>query len=991
VLEVPFREPYAVTTTLFPLLVRRALVGLVVLSAVTAPCARAASRYDPALRFQSITTAHFVIHYHQGEEALALRLAAVAEREHAVLVRRFGHEPRARTHVVLVDQDDEPNGWTTVLPYNLIELRAAPPSGASSIGNTDDWIRTVFVHEYAHVLHIDPARGWARAARTLFGRAFFAFPNALLPEWQAEGIATWAESAGGDGRVHAGDFRAIVSEAARAGRLEPIDRVSGGLASWPSGYGWYAYGAFFHEYLAERFGAETLAALSARTSGRLPYLSSGAFRSVFGQSLGSLWREFEAAERRRIGTTAAGGDTPVPITARGYLTDGPRFDTDGSLLYSRQDADVFPVLERARPGAAPERVTTRYGGGQVAPAPGAIYFDQLELLRSVGMVSDLYRMDRATGDVRRLTRGARLSEPDVSPDGRRIAAIRTQLGARRLVVLDRAALDAGGESVARALDAALVLGPPGAIMATPRWSPDGTRIAVESREVHGPSTIVVFDVDDGEGQVVAQSGGRSITPSWTPDGDAIVFAEAGPGEPFNLSCTRLVDGGRYTFPLTSLTGGARSPDISPDGRTVAFVGYTPSGSDVFTLPFSCPSPLPAAPGGSVGGGPGTLPEPPPPPPARSPARRYSPWSTLAPRSWLPLVDTSDGEVRVGAWVGGEDALGYHAWTASATWSVERSTDLEPVSPGARPDLSFGYVYDRWRPSFFAQYGDETTPLRVYGDDPVARPVALRERSGEVGVTLLFRRVRVAQALVGSYLVERDTVSGPVEGGSLEDASLDRAAVRGGWTLVSAKRYGRSIGLEGGVAIGAGVERAAAALGGDGDATFVRADVRAYLPLGPPHAVLALRATGARSGGDLLARRVLRLGGSDADAAVLSFDEDASSLLRSFESGRFAGTRLALVNAEYRLPLARIERGFGTWPLFLRTVHATGFYDVGDAWSTGGPRLSDWKSSWGGELSSDVVLGFRWPLTVTAGAAWGRDGEGLVAPTRTAYVRIGRGF
>jgi hypothetical protein len=65
--------------------------------------AAAATRYDPALRFRSVTTPHFIIHYHQGEEALALRLSLIVERVHADLTARMEHAPGGRTHVVLVD------------------------------------------------------------------------------------------------------------------------------------------------------------------------------------------------------------------------------------------------------------------------------------------------------------------------------------------------------------------------------------------------------------------------------------------------------------------------------------------------------------------------------------------------------------------------------------------------------------------------------------------------------------------------------------------------------------------------------------------------------------------------------------------------------------------------------------------------------------------------------------------------------------------------
>lgn len=947
----------------------------------------AATRYDPALRFRSIATTHFVIHYHQGEEPLALRLASMVEGVHEDLARRLGHAPRSRTHVVLVDQDDDPNGWTTPLPYNLIEIGAAPPSGASIIGNTDDWLRLVFTHEYAHVLHLDLARGWARAARHVFGRAFFAFPNLTTPEWQIEGVATYFESRGGQGRIPAGDFRNILGVAARTGRLEAIDRVNGGLVAWPAGYGWYAYGAYFHQYLADRFGEQTLAALSARTSGRLPYFTSGAFRAVFGESLGTLWQEFEASERARAATVAATASDPVRRTFSGYLTDGPRFDTDGAIVFTRQDAHEFPSIERVASGGRVERLATRYGGTQSSVGREAVYFDQLEFVQSVGLVSDLYRLDRATGRVTRLTHNARLSEPDLSPDGRRLAAIRTGEGHRSLVILDREALERGGASAARAIDEALVVGGPDEVMANPRWSRDGLRIAVESRERHGPSSIVLVHPDDpARREVIAESNGRNVTPSWTPDGRTIVFASDRDGGAFNVYCVPLDADGRSrgtAQQVTHLAGGARSPDVSPDGRTLALIGYTTKGHDVFTLPFACPAVAAGAQGGLVGSYLSTPDESTAQVPASTP---YRPWSTLGPRTWLPIVDTSDDEVRVGAATGSIDALGYHAWTASATWSVARRAELDPVAPGVRPDLLLGYQYDRWRPVFFTQYGDETTPLLVHADKETVRPVAVRERAVDAGVVVPVRRVRVSQSFLASYRFEHDTISGPED-----DGRVERGAMRLGWSLSSAKRYGYSISPEGGVSVGLGVEQAAPALGSDGTATFVRGDMRAYLPLGPRHAVLALRATGARSTGDRGTRRVLRLGGSDGDAAVISFDEDASSLLRGFESGQFAGSRVALVNAEYRVPLTWIQRGVGTWPFFLRSVHAAVFFDAGDAWSSDSSRLDQWKRSWGGELSTDVVAGFVLPLTLTAGVGWGRDGEGLAPPTRTAYVRVGHAF
>ena len=244
------------------------------------------------------------------------------------------------------------------MPWNAIEIDAVPPTGADSIGNTDDWLTYVFTHEYAHVLHLDRSVGWAVLARALFGRTVIGFPNLSLPLWQIEGFATLVESEGGQGRLHAGDFREIVDAGARAGRAEPLDRVNGGLIAWPSGQGWYAYGARFQEFLVARYGRERLVELANRTAARIPFITSGAFKAVYGKSLGELWREFEA-DGRRTSPVAP----PTRLTPPTQLpTHAPRLHRRGSshrcrrqhLVLCRRRAP-FSRLYRLPAGAAAAR------------------------------------------------------------------------------------------------------------------------------------------------------------------------------------------------------------------------------------------------------------------------------------------------------------------------------------------------------------------------------------------------------------------------------------------------------------------------------------------------------------------------------------------------------------------------------------------------------------------------------------------------------------
>src|SRR3954452_17382560 len=83
--------------------------------------ASANGRYDPRLRFRTLRTAHFDVHAHQGEDALARRLADIAERVRGQFDTTVG-TPRGRVQVILVDQTDLANGWATPFPYDAIEI-----------------------------------------------------------------------------------------------------------------------------------------------------------------------------------------------------------------------------------------------------------------------------------------------------------------------------------------------------------------------------------------------------------------------------------------------------------------------------------------------------------------------------------------------------------------------------------------------------------------------------------------------------------------------------------------------------------------------------------------------------------------------------------------------------------------------------------------------------------------------------------------------------
>lgn len=928
-------------------MILRVFACAMALLAGAASALEASDRYDPRLRFRTLTTPGFDVHFHQGEDALARRLARIAESVAAELEPTLGRPP-GRVHVILVNQDDLSNGWATPLPFNVIEIVAAAPRGSSTIGNVSDWLRLVFVHEYTHILHLDRSRGLFGGLRHIFGRHPVLFPNVFAPLWQIEGLATYQESATtGKGRIPAGDFRVMLHRAAAAGQVS-LDRASSIRVDWPSGNAPYLYGGYFHEYLANTYGEESLSKLADATARRIPYLGAGAFTRVFNRSLGELWEEFERA--------AARAATPPPtaavrLTRHGFVVSSPAFSRSGRLFYAISNPHGFPALMELAADGEPREVTTRVAAGRIAAGDRTIVFDQLEYVRSVGVQADVYEVDMGTGGVRRLTREARAGDPDLSPDGQTIVCTIQEADRRSLAMLPS---DGGAPSP--------FLSEADTHFASPRWSPDGRSIVAERQQRGSRSEIVLIDVATRQvtRTLFGDVRGRSIAPAWMPDGSGVLFASDRGDGAFQIyradltstDVRRLVNAGENT----------QSPVLAPNGRTLVFVGYTPDGHDLFSIDWDAAkwervSP-PTAPARS---------EPEEPRIAAS-VGPYRPAGQLLPRFWSPVIEADGGETSFGAATAAADALGRHAYAAGAAWSSS-----------GRPDWYGAYAYDRWRATLYADTSLDTDAWRS-GE--------IRTRQLNIGARVPFRTFRRAQSVFASFHLSNERFDCAACGPPVE-ASIDRRALRAGWFIATAKDYGYSISPEDGVVAALATEWSPAELGSSGDATSITADLRAFLDTPVRHGVFALRAAAASSWGDDNAARVFGAGGSGSRPASASFDRDAIALIRGFGADEVVGRRALVVNAELRAPIAWIERGAGTWPFLLQSLHAAVFADAGAAWNA---RLSrgDRRASAGAELSADIVLGYVAPLTLASGVAWRYDPTGR-ARGAVVFVRVGRAF
>nr|MBA3846523.1 hypothetical protein [Planctomycetota bacterium] len=119
------------------------------------PLAAADGLVKPTRRVAIIDTAHlraFVPH----DQAEALKpLVARADVIYQALARDAGYTISRRLYLLISDDFDDHNGFSTVVPYALVQVELAPPPPQSGIFDGHDHVERTLVHEFTHHISND--------------------------------------------------------------------------------------------------------------------------------------------------------------------------------------------------------------------------------------------------------------------------------------------------------------------------------------------------------------------------------------------------------------------------------------------------------------------------------------------------------------------------------------------------------------------------------------------------------------------------------------------------------------------------------------------------------------------------------------------------------------------------------------------------------------------------------------------------------------------
>ena len=315
-------------------------LAVALLACTAAP---AFAQVAPDAHWLTISTRHFDIHFTPELEATARRAAVDAEAAYAALAERL-HPPRGPVDIVVADNVDYSNGFTTPFPTNRIVVYTHPPLDSPSLHYYDDWLALVITHELTHAFHLDRSRGWWRGAQYIFGRAPFLFPNLYEPGWVTEGLATYFESSvTGTGRT-AGTFERMLLEASvEHDGLLPFDRWNLVSTRYPGPEMAYGFGALFFDYLARTRGPLTVGKFVESASGStFPFRLDRAATRSFGISFHDAWREWRDSLHAEVQPVHPPLDGWRDLSLHGRVAFYPRWLDSASVVYSASNGISSP-------------------------------------------------------------------------------------------------------------------------------------------------------------------------------------------------------------------------------------------------------------------------------------------------------------------------------------------------------------------------------------------------------------------------------------------------------------------------------------------------------------------------------------------------------------------------------------------------------------------------------------------------------------------------
>jgi len=919
---------------------------------------------DPALDWKTIESEHLYVHFSDGNKAFAERALAIAESVHARLTKELNWQPKDKTHIVLSDETDQPNGYASPIFFNFTVIFLAPPTSVNTLEDFDDWMTLIITHEYTHIIHLDKSAGSPEYLRNIFGRFLFLFPNVFQPSWVTEGLATYKETdiKRGVGRGQSTLFASMMREEVANG-LQPISHVNLPVSTWPAGTTRYLYGVYFMEFLVEKFGEDKLQQwIDEYSDNLLPFFINTNAQQTLGKNLTPLWQEYHVWLQKKFqpeikAIKEKGLRAGKQFSSGAYRTESVRAisKADGEKIYfvSENGYQRATLMQADSEGNVLELARLNNNVNLDVHAQAGLLLTQNEYCNKYTIYSDIYRYDENKKKVKRLTKCGRYLYVSWFPDGKQIAAVKHGIDFFELQILDGEAKFK--QSLWRSEEDEIV----GQIDV----SPDGRYIVASIWRRGKGWNIEQFNIAQQTWDEITTGVSIAANPQYTPEGDILFSLEA--GGVYNLHRYNIAS--KKIGQVTNLIGGAfQSSQASVDGP-IYYAGYSAEGYAIYKLSnVSDFSPAAAFSDERLKLIDYSI--------KPREQRDYSAMSNVYPRWWFPSAAFSEQRSEVGLTTAGADALGLHNYYLTASY------DFKLDKPAA--NISYSYV-DRLFLSAIRINDiilDANGGLnRISKRNIVSAVVAFPQYKIQSQSNLLF-------SVIYDSTTDDELAVNATPWQDFEDNILGAA-----WLYNSSNINPLSISPVDGMKLRLVVEDSEL-LNSDFSGQAYTLDWRQYIRTGQ-ESVFAFRLV---QGWGTDRPRPFELGGigSNPDAINILFGlnnqpvfNQRSYALRGYKEGlpQLRGRRAQLLSGEWRFPLQRTERGIMTPPIGLMQWFGSVFAETGSAYQSSPGK---YYSSLGIEVDADLNIFYGATLRTSLGYAHGFDGD---IGDDQIYLRVGSSF
>ncbi|MCX7991694.1 MAG: hypothetical protein N2999_06640 [Proteobacteria bacterium] len=920
---------------------------------------------DPKDEFNFIETENFRFYYPLRLKEKAFYIANFAEPLSKEINKRLKLKTYEKTHIVLLDYSDNMDGLSTNLPYNRVYLNIVPPDLLSTVGEFDNYLINLFIHEYLHILVMDSQKGYSEVTRKIFGKPVIPFenpsafpfflitapPNVFLPKWFQEGFSTFGEGYfTGKGRGNFTLLESYFRDSIEKNDILRIDEINGDIGRYPYGHAPYWWGQKIFDYLESRYGIEKIGELIEDHSARFPYFINDLATRKFNQDYENIYLNalrFEIArQKKNIDTLKRSDLTPFEKINYPYESiNSFAFSSDGLFIaldvYDPHSGNRLVIYNTDNNEKIFDiRKLPSCGSLAFSKDNKKLYFTQLLFKDISKSEQDIFELNLENKKTKKLTNNLRVKDLSYDDADDSLIGIKRDGIIENIVIIDK------NLNVKKLTDFKESYH-----LSAPKISKDGESIVFTRKDLSGTYHLSVLNKKSNEIKDIISSPDLIYYPFFSRDNKKIYFITDKTGV-FNLAEVEIDT--KSVRILTNHFNGILRP--AQKDSYLYFIYPTSNGFSLGSISNTNLSPQT--------------------PPAITKLayqgklelektennfteQKYSPIESMIPKFFLPnLFVDQEGSV-LGAFTANQDVLGKHTYYLELDYGLQSNELYYKIS----------YVNEDFAPSFkILSYSQPVLYYKFY------RIADFWERETVLDLSASFKLPlpRTPKLKAGLRFEDKNSLS------LLHNNTFYGIPVFEGEKnyFYLSLIYGRfresplSLGLESGYEIELTYNKYLPSFASDIKGYEILLSLAKYFQIGEisKHRTLFVNYKLGISEETKTAQNAFSLGGIPS----LTNPFYLRGYPQNFQTGQYIST----ISLEYKYPLSYIFKGPGTKPIFLEKLYNVIFIDAGSIWDDKNSfRLNDVRNAIGTELRADITLGYWAKITPILGIAKGLNKDG----------------